>query len=88
MVLFGSLVMAALCVLPGGSGCAYGVIADALIITAQKLEIFASLEPVSKMVSMQIGVRRGTPNPNIIRRRVGVRCAHPNLQGYFEMASS
>jgi hypothetical protein len=40
------------------------------------------------MVSMQVGVRRETPNPNIIRRRVGVRCAHPNLQGYIDFETS
>jgi hypothetical protein len=39
------------------------------------------------MVSMQVGVRRETPNPNVIHQQVGVRYAHPNLQGYFEMAS-
>jgi hypothetical protein len=54
MVLFGSPVMAALCVLPGGDGCAHGVIAGALIITARKLEIFASLEPVSKSDSLPL----------------------------------
>jgi len=33
-------------------------------------------------------VRRETPNPNIVRLRVGVRFAHPNLPGYFDISSS
>jgi hypothetical protein len=37
---------------------------------------------------MQVGVRRETPNPSIVRLRVGVRFAHPRLPGYFETGSN